>query len=243
MDYGDLSAITHGSNVWRVRTHLPGLSGQDGCGRASSASLVADTGHAPQGNRPRRRRVSVFGLAGKPLSSDERQFECLAVWPLSPSSSCCPVSPAPPAASRTASRPHPAWHRMHRSPRPTPRRPPPPTLRRSIAFAPVWSGPRFSPASGVETYMPTFRTEVIQNVIELARSLEPQDPDKTPPPFAYPIPSARRTADQCRHPGSREPHSLRGSSARSENRSVRDTADRTAATRPRRPAVLVTTIA
>jgi hypothetical protein len=42
----------------------------------------------------------------------------------------------------------------------------------------------------VESYMPTFRTEVIQNVIELRDRWSLRDPDATPPPFAYPIPSA-----------------------------------------------------
>jgi hypothetical protein len=42
----------------------------------------------------------------------------------------------------------------------------------------------------VETYMPTFRTEVIQNVIELRDRWSLRDPDTTPPPFTYPIPSA-----------------------------------------------------
>jgi hypothetical protein len=50
--------------------------------------------------------------------------------------------------------------------------------------------PTFLAGERADIYMPTFRTEVIQDVIELRDRWSLRDPDKTPLPFAYPIPSA-----------------------------------------------------
>lgn len=68
-----------------------------------------------------------------------------------------------------------------------------PSAADSASLARIRAGlerPNVLTGEQLQTSLPTFRTEVVENVIELRDRWSLRDPDKTPPPFAYPIPSA-----------------------------------------------------